>query len=150
MRHTLLISGGGPVGLTVAALLATSTAAERCRIEIIESGAPPRWDGDDVGLRVYALSRASQRIFERLGVWRTIESTRACAYERMQVWQGENPDGRAALRFDSADLGEPDLGHIVEDRLLKHTLFERLASEPDVTLHTGRSVVAVGASRPPP
>ncbi|MBN1237085.1 MAG: FAD-dependent monooxygenase [Gammaproteobacteria bacterium] len=140
---TILISGGGPVGLTVAALLAASGAGQRCRIEVIESGPPPRWDPDEVDLRVYALSRASQRIFERLRLWAEIERARISPYERMHVWQGEEPDGRAALRFDSADVGEPDLGHIVEDRLLKHVLFERLESEPRVGLRTGRAVVAV-------
>src|SRR5690606_36066938 len=36
--RTILISGGGPVGLTVAALLAASPAADRLRIEVVESG----------------------------------------------------------------------------------------------------------------
>jgi 2-polyprenylphenol 6-hydroxylase len=143
VEPAILISGAGPVGLTVAALLACAPSANRCRIHVIESAAAPHWDPERVDLRVYALSRASQRIFDRLGIWSDIAAKRACAYERMHVWQGDRPDGAAALRFDCADIGEPDLGHIVEDRLLKHVLAMRLEAAARVTMRTGRTVVAV-------
>ena len=137
---TLLISGGGPVGLTLAALLAASPSASACRVRIVESGAPPRWDPARTDLRVYALSRASQRIFEDLGVWPAIVGARACPYERMRVWEGAEPAGSAAVAFDSADVGEPDLGHIVEDALIKDVLTKHLAAAAGVGVAT-RNVV---------
>src|SRR5690606_21118541 len=140
---TILISGAGPVGLAVAALLASASTADRYRVHVIESGRLPPWNPEETDLRVYALSRASQRIFERLGLWPQVVDSRACPYERMHVWEGSDPTGRASLHFDCADIGEPDLGHIVEDRLLRHVLATLLAERPRVTVSTGAGVTSV-------
>ena len=41
-----------------------------------------------------------------------------CAYERMRVWhESAKADGPAALCFDAADVGEPNLGYIIENRV---------------------------------
>jgi 2-octaprenylphenol hydroxylase len=136
---TVVIAGAGVVGLTVAALLATGRCAERLRVRVLEARGLPSWREDDVDLRVYALSRASQQLFERLDAWRTIAERRACAYRRMHVWEGEGPSS-GALDFDSADIGEPDLGHIVEDRLLRATLVDRLAQMPSAELTVGAEI----------
>lgn len=142
----VLISGGGPVGLTLAALLdAARTDADVC---VVEPREPPSWRADRTDLRVYALSRASQRILERAGAWSDVASRRACRYERMRVWQGDDPHGPASIEFDSADIAEPDLGHIVEDVLLRDALTARLHDSPRVRIAYGRAVgsIEVGAS----
>lgn len=143
-RHlTVLIAGAGVVGLTVAALLLTGRCAERVRVRILEARGLPRWDAAHADLRVYALSRASQQIFERLGIWRAVLGTRACAYRRMHVWEGEEPEGTAALHFDSADIGEPNLGHIVEDSLLRSRLVELIESKASGEIATGAEIAAI-------
>src|SRR5690606_20151434 len=93
--------------------------------------------------RVYALSRSSQRGLERAGEWPSIAARRACRYERMHVWEGDDPDGIASVRFDCADVGEPDLGHIVEDVLLRDALLERLAESSRVRIVAGCAVQSV-------
>lgn len=124
---TILIAGGGPVGLTLAALLvADRRLAPDTSVRVLESRPEISWNPDVTDARVYALSRASQRTLDSLGLWQTILARRASAYRRMRVWDGEQPDGRASLDFASADIGEPDLGHIVEDNLLRQTLHEFL------------------------
>src|SRR5574339_186376 len=78
----------------------------------------PRWRADDMDARVYALSRASQQLLAHVGVWNRVAQLRAAPYRRMRVWEGPDANAASALDFDSADIGEPDLGHIGEDSLL--------------------------------
>jgi 2-octaprenylphenol hydroxylase len=143
---TVLVAGAGVVGLAVAALLATGRCADRMRVQVLEARALPRWRAQELDLRVYALSRASQELLERLGVWPNVTARRACAYRRMHVWEGEDPAG-AALEFDSADIGEPDLGHIVEDNLLRTTLADVLAAAPNAELTLGAELESIEVGR---
>lgn len=140
---TIVIAGAGVVGLAVAALLATGRCADRLRVLVLEARPLPRFRSSDVDPRVYALSRASQRLLQRVGVWARIASQRACAYRRMRVWEGEDAFASSALDFDAADIGEPDLGHIVEDNLLRASLAERLAGAANVEINVGASVNAL-------
>ena len=125
----IVVAGAGTVGLAVAALLTSGRAADRLAIRVIDAKPFPRWRADDVHLRVYALSRASQRLLEEVGAWPRVQSLRVSPYRRMHVWQGEQPFDGGALQFDAADIGEPDLGHIVEDNLLRTVLADAFVAE---------------------
>jgi 2-octaprenylphenol hydroxylase len=137
-----LIAGAGVVGLGVAALLATGRCADRLRVRVLEAGALPQWRADETDLRVYALSRASQRVLESVGAWQRVTARRIGAYRRMHVWEGSDP-AASALEFDSADIAEPDLGHIVEDSLLRAALAEVLAAAPSAELAHGAGIESV-------
>ena len=141
--RSVVIIGAGPVGLTVAALLLASPHAGELRIRVLEPRRAPVWDPQQMDLRVYALSRASQRIFERLGVWQRIAAARASPYRRMHVWEGDHAERLGSLSFDSAELGEPDLGHIVEDRLIRDRLFSVLDAAANLELRVGIELAAV-------
>lgn len=136
-RRSIIVVGGGAVGLTVAALLASGRYAEAMRVQVLEPRAVGRWDSRRVDLRVYALSRASQQILHRAGAWRRIIEARASPYRRMHVWERAPLDGLGTLQFDSADIGEPDLGHIVEDGLLREAVLQRLDALANVQLLFG-------------
>lgn len=146
---TILVAGAGVVGLAVAARLATGRCADRLRVVVLEARQPPRWRSDELDLRVYALSRASEQLLEGVGAWTAVRQRRASPYRRMRVWEGDDPFGSSALEFDCADIGEPDLGHIVEDSLLRTALREVLAAAPGAELVLGASIEAidVGAER---
>jgi 2-octaprenylphenol hydroxylase len=139
---TILIAGAGVVGLSVAALLATGRCADRLRVRVLEARAQPEWRADETDLRVYALSRASQRVLDSVGAWARVAARRACAYRRMHVWEGTDP-AAGALEFDSAEIAEPDLGHIVEDSLLRRALAEVLAAAPNAELAHGAGLESV-------
>ncbi len=116
----IAIVGGGMVG----AALGCACAERGLRIAIIDGQPPQRlWPAGQVDLRVSALSRASQRLLERIGVWSRMDELGLSPYREMQVWDAL---GRAEIHFDSADLGESDLGHIVENRVTRLALWERL------------------------
>jgi 2-polyprenylphenol 6-hydroxylase len=138
----LVVVGGGPVGLSVAALLGSYSMSENFEIRLLDSGNAPIWLRDNLDLRVYALSRISQNILKHLGVWESIMACRTSPYERMHVWQGDHDDRLGSLTFDSAEVGEPDLGHIVEDSLLRAELTKNLEST-DVEITFGAELSAI-------
>ncbi|MGI9259046.1 MAG: FAD-dependent monooxygenase, partial [Gammaproteobacteria bacterium] len=141
--RSITIVGAGPVGLTVAALMAKSGAHPALQIRILEPRPIPSWEPTNTDLRVYALSRASQRILEHVDVWGEIAAARISPYRAMRVWEGEDPFGLGSLYFDCAELGESDLGHIVEDRLIRDRLFSSLSDCTNVELRVGVEVAAV-------
>ncbi len=123
-----LIAGGGITGCVMASLLVNRQLAAPGRVAIVADGAQPAavpaaadsdWD-----LRVFALSRASQRLLTICGAWPLLPVQKFNAYERMCVWDalGGTPRGGpplGSLSFDCAELGEPNLGYIVEGRALQ-------------------------------
>lgn len=121
----LIVVGAGPVGLLFAARLLRQQTASRFHVRIVDAQPPARWHAERTDTRVYALSRASQLLLGDR--WSTIASRRSSAYRRMRVWEGSTPFGGASIGFDAADIGEPDLGHIVEDSLLRTALLDELA-----------------------
>lgn len=130
--YDVVVVGGGMVGAATACLLAA-----RGRVAVIETGvAPVAVCDEQIDLRVSALSRASQRLLERLGAWQLIGEGRRCAYRQMRVWDAQVPPrSEQALVFDSAEIAEPDLGHIVENRRIVAALHERLAELDNVDLY---------------
>jgi 2-octaprenylphenol hydroxylase len=128
LSFDLVVAGGGMVG----AALACACTGKGLSVAVVEAREPRReWPKGEVDLRVSALSRASQRILERLGAWQRIAELGASPYREMRVWDAV---GKGSIHFDSAELGEQDLGHIVENRAIQLALWERLEAAGDVQL----------------
>jgi 2-octaprenylphenol hydroxylase len=133
----LVVVGGGMVG----AALARACSGKGLRIAVIETRPPQRdWPAGEIDLRVSALSRASQRILARLGAWERIATLGANPYRKMCVWDAI---GGGSIHFDAQSLGEPDLGHIVENRVIQLALWETLESSPDIRLVCPASIVEI-------
>jgi 2-polyprenylphenol 6-hydroxylase len=119
----VLIVGGGPVGASAAALLqlATKDARQPLRVAVLELNRPAAILSDaPLDSRVSALSRASERILTAIGAWPLIPRSRMQPYERMRVWhESVQPRSTDVLEFDAAYAGEPNLGYIVENRLIQ-------------------------------
>ena len=106
--------------------------------------------------RVVAVSRASERILRATGAWERV--SRLSPYGRMRIWhESVAPSSPGALVFDAADVGEPNLGHIVENRVLQAALLDVFAdgdaggsgvieSAQFVSLHVGADSVSVETS----
>ncbi|RMG55144.1 MAG: FAD-dependent oxidoreductase [Gammaproteobacteria bacterium] len=124
----IVIIGGGMVGATLACAL----AERHWRVALVEARPPQPFDPDSPwDLRVSAISRASQRIFEHLQLWPAMQAMRVSPYDRMVVWE----EGAGEIRFDAADMAEPDLGHIIENRVIQRAAWQRLEQLDDVLLH---------------
>jgi 2-octaprenylphenol hydroxylase len=119
----VLIVGGGPVGASAAALLQTGARNTHrpLRVAVLEPNRPAVTSADAaLDSRVSALSRASERILTAIGAWSLIPRSRMQPYERMRVWhESVQPRSTQALEFDAAYAGEPNLGYIVENRLIQ-------------------------------
>lgn len=126
----VVVVGGGPVGACLAALLARGAGQAGLKVALIEPRPPePQEPTAPLEARVVAVSRASERVLTRAGAWPRIHGPRVCAYERMRVWhERASPTGSEVLVFDAADVGEPNLGYIAENRLVQAALLEAFAA----------------------
>jgi 2-octaprenylphenol hydroxylase len=139
----LIIVGGGMVG----AALACAVADAGLHVCVLETREPQRsWPEDEVDLRVSALTRASQRMLENLQVWPRMAQMRISPYTEMEVWDAQ---GSGRIHFSAADIGEPDLGHIVENRITQLALWERLERLPNVTIRCPAVVAALRLDQTP-
>ena len=122
MQADLIIVGAGMVGSALA------LALEHSGLEIlVVDGGPlsvrPFAAEGAFEPRVSALSAASQRILERLGVWDGIAARRVSPYRDMRVWDGS---GTGSVHFSAASVHAEVLGHIVENRVVQDALLDRL------------------------
>lgn len=130
----LVVVGGGMVGPALAALLGQAGL----RVGLLERERPARWrPDDDAALRVSALTLATRNVLRAAGVWHGVTSRRLAAFRRMQVWDAS---GSGCIVFDSADLGEPQLGWIVENPVVQASLYDRLSALDTVEVMSGSSL----------
>jgi 2-polyprenylphenol 6-hydroxylase len=128
INRELVVVGAGPVGLTLALLAVRRAGIPAKSVIVCDRRLPtvrdPRELADaPLDLRVFALSRASERVLRACDAWESMRAVRISPYERMQVWHADVPPHAGdALVFDAAEAGEPDLGAIVENTLLQTSL----------------------------
>ncbi|PTO69230.1 FAD-dependent 2-octaprenylphenol hydroxylase [Vibrio splendidus] len=137
----IAIVGGGMVGLALAAALKDSDL----RIAVIEGWAPSEGLSELPDVRVSALSRSSEVILRNLGAWQGIEQRRAAPYQAMEVWE---QDSFARIEFDSTRLAQPNLGHIVENRVIQLALLDQVKMQDNVSLYMPATckTMAIGES----
>lgn len=136
----ILVVGGGMVG----SALALGLSCQGWDVGLVEGSnrktlleVPEQADSvDGFEPRVSAISVASQRLLEALGVWGTIVAGRHCPYQTMTVWDG---DGTGRIQFEAAELQARALGTIIENRHIVRGLFSALA-DSDVELIDGVKV----------
>lgn len=128
MDFDILIVGGGMVGASLACALGDTAL----RIGVIENAeAPMEWPEEEFDIRVSAITRATEKVFAAIGAWEGMVRRRVQAYSQMHVWDAT---GSGAIDFDSADIGEPNLGHIIENRVILAALLERMAEFSNIEL----------------
>ncbi|KGK40979.1 2-octaprenyl-3-methyl-6-methoxy-1,4-benzoquinol hydroxylase [Nitrincola sp. A-D6] len=143
----VVINGAGMVGAALACLLAQAGM----RVVVLEprTEAPqqlldelPELQSQGYDARVSALTLASQALLSYIGAWPVIEATRAAAYQGMEVWDGL---GRGHIHFSAADLHEPYLGHIVENRVTLAALYQCLLMQPGIEVRNAVQMTALSA-----
>jgi len=135
-RFDVIIQGAGMNGL----LLARALAPLRLKVALVDAQPVQRWNGGEWGLRVIAVTATSERILRRLDVWD--ELARVSPFRAIQAWDGV---GQGCVLFDSAQIDEPHLGHIVENSLIQTALYDRLLDDGELTMIIPAAVTAMQA-----
>lgn len=134
----ILIAGGGLNGPVLALALARAGFS----VTLVDAAAPParlaRFDG-----RAYALAASSRRMLARLCLWAQL-APQAQEMVEIKVTDGRAGEGPSAwwLHFDSAEIEDGPMGHMVEDRHLRSALAGALKTTQGVTLRAPARVVA--------
>ncbi|MGY3921700.1 FAD-dependent monooxygenase [Aeromonas jandaei] len=135
----IAIVGAGMVGAATACLL----AAQGLSVRVIETQLPEQYAPEQpLDLRVSAISQASVALLEQAGAWHYLQQMRLCPYRRLETWE---LDG-FATRFNAADLGLPQLGYIIENRLVQLALLKRMEDFPNIQTHTPAAVTSLRQS----
>lgn len=144
----VIIVGAGVIGAVMAGLLLKHKLIAQGRVALVaDRFAAPTPAGADWNLRVFALSRASERLLRICGVWEALPPQRVHPYERMCVWDADGePDGKGSLRFDCAELGEPNLGYIVDGHALQWHCLQAVRTAGAVLLEGALAGAAEGVA----
>ena len=132
------IVGGGMVGASLAAAL-TPLGLRVALVESVplQSESQPSFDE-----RTTALSNGSRRILNSMGVWDAV-APEAAPIRRIHV----SDQGRFGFaRIDAAEEGVAALGFVLANRVLGAALWERLASDPAITIFCPARVNEITAS----
>ncbi len=128
-KFDIVVVGGGMVGLCLASLV-----KPHFRIAIIDpqplllpENLPAEYD-----CRVSALSRASESILNHAGAWKNIPLNRITDYDTMNVWEA---NGSSELNFTAQELAEPNLGHIIENQVIRSALAKDIINHPNVRVY---------------
>ena len=130
------IVGGGMVG----GALALGLAQQGFTVTVLEKTAPPAFDlASAPDVRISAISAASVGLLKSLDVWDAVREMRVHAYRRLETWEWES----AHVAFDAAELKLPELGYMVENKVLQWGLWQALAAHEGVTLRVGGELEAM-------
>jgi len=133
-RPRLVIAGGGPVGL---ALAASSPTFDVRVIEASPARATPLPEAFDV--RVYAVSPGSRDLLRDLGAWERLDARRVAPVRRMEIFGDEG----ARLAF-SARPGA-SLAWILEAGRLTRAIEEQVETLDNVRVTRGVAAAGFGA-----
>jgi len=127
-HYDVIIVGGGMVGATLAIAL---TEQSNIKVALIEAHQnTPIAENDEPECRVSALTRASEILLKNLNIWPLLIPNRISTFTDMKVWE----TAASILHFDSADIGEPLLAHIIENRHLQQACLARCSQIINIDL----------------
>lgn len=129
----IVVVGGGIVGLTQALALKDSGLS----VAVVESHVSQGMPSGDPQLRVSALTLATENIFHKLGVWQHLDPKRLCSYVNMQVW---DKDSFGKIAFSSDLVQKQQLGHIVENQAIRHSLWIQAQNSPHIEILAPRHI----------
>ena len=131
----IAIIGGGIVGLSFANELIASDFSvviiERNELEAIS---------EQTSCRVSAINLSALKRFRQTGLFQSSVSQssgppsplaqRVCLFEKMFVW---DQTGVGQIQFDSAELGLPELGAIIENNVLQQMLLDKVTAADNIS-----------------
>ncbi|MDB5409555.1 MAG: 2-octaprenyl-3-methyl-6-methoxy,4-benzoquinol hydroxylase [Rhodospirillales bacterium] len=135
----LVVVGGGLGGLS----LAVACGSAGLSVAVVDRETPSRMLAESFDGRASAIAYGSQQVLAAIGLWDKV-AAEAEPIREIRVADGDSP---LFLHYDHRELGEAPLGYIVENRVLRQALLERVAELPSVR-HLA-PVEVLGAERGP-
>ena len=126
-HYDVIVVGAGMVGTTLAVALSTEQNLKIALIEPFEL--KPIADNDPADLRVSAISQASEQLLKNLNIWSHLIPGRLSPFTDMTVWETQS----SQIHFDSADVGESHLGHLIENRHIQQACLKACQQQSNVT-----------------
>lgn len=145
--YDIVVVGAGMVG----AALATGLGQNGFSVALIDRDSAGAFDpAQSPDLRVSAISAGNERYLRQLGAWQKMATMRLTPYTRLGVWDETRhplsnllPARLGQTIFNATDLNTGHLGHIVENRVTQHALWQCVREQPSVDLLAGSGVSAV-------
>jgi 2-octaprenyl-6-methoxyphenol hydroxylase len=122
----LVIAGGGLAGASLACAVGDIAG----RIAVVEPFAADDDRQPSFDERTIALTLASKRVFEGLGIWDSVRE-RACPIESIHV---SDRGHFGAARLHARDAGQAALGYVVPTRPLGEALSRRMSAHAGITV----------------
>ncbi|VAX76380.1 2-octaprenyl-3-methyl-6-methoxy-1,4-benzoquinol hydroxylase [Serratia symbiotica] len=127
-QYDAVVVGGGMVG----AAAALGLAQEGWTVALLEHQAPQIFKvTNPPDLRISAISYTSVMLLKKLGVWPAVMEMRAAAYRRLETWEW----GSSSVVFDATSLSLPELGFMVENRILRLAFWQQFSNFDNLILH---------------
>ncbi|WP_099124737.1 3-demethoxyubiquinol 3-hydroxylase [Xenorhabdus stockiae] len=126
-KFDMVIVGAGMIG----AATALGLAQEGWRVALLEHQRPQLYSAEsEPDIRISAISRASVDLLKQLGAWEHVVQMRSAPYRKLETWEQNDSN----VIFDAASLGLPELGYMVENRILQLALWQEFERYPNLTL----------------
>ncbi len=135
-NYDILILGNRLVGSSLACALNS-----RYRIAILDKASTPTpsiISDKQFQLRINAYNRASEELLRAIRVWETLPQERLFAFNKVFA-TCENND----LSFCSESIGEPHLGHFIENDRVTYALHQRIKQLPNIEFIDNINVEAI-------
>ena len=130
LKRDIVISGAGPAGLTLAALLASAGF----QIALIDPELPQPGSGQKTSGRTAALLTGSLNILRAANVWDAVKDV-ATPLQTMRIFDDSVP-GRETIKtvFQVGDIGQSEFGFNIPNRRLREELISRIEKDPAIVL----------------
>ncbi|OKP04911.1 3-demethoxyubiquinol 3-hydroxylase [Xenorhabdus eapokensis] len=126
-KFDIVVVGAGMIG----AATALGLAQEGWRVALLEHQPPASYDADsEPDVRISAISCASVDLLNQLGAWENVLRMRSAPYRKLETWEQNDSN----VVFDAESLGLPELGYMVENRVLQLALWQEFERYPNLTL----------------
>ncbi|STQ89964.1 UbiH/UbiF family hydroxylase [Iodobacter fluviatilis] len=131
----VIIVGGGLVGSALALALKETSLS----VLLIEGRQPVfEWPQDSWDQRIYAISRASRNMLQRIGAWQRMDANRLQATSAMKIFGDAQG---AALQFNALEAGVDELAFMLENRELQKALWRGVQAVPQIQILSPASPV---------